>query len=122
MVYYLYSLFLIILQSKITTEIEEYEALEMKIEEMGAKEAEEEDFVTLEDIGSNCFLYATVPAKDKKQIVIHVGLGFFVETSLPDALNISDNRCELLHRKLEVVQANIEHVEFDLSQVQILIT
>jgi prefoldin subunit 5 len=89
--------------------------LEEKIEEMRGQR-KDEDFDTLVEIGQGCSMSACIPAHRKQQIIIHIGLGAFVEMSLVDALAISDRRCGLLNEKLANIELAIDAVESDIQE------
>lgn len=59
---------------------------------------EKEGLRTQVDLGSNFYVQAQVP--DTSRIFVNVGLGFYVELTLQEALGFIDKKLELLNVKL----------------------
>ena len=57
------------------------------------------DYHTLCHVGSGCHVQGIIPQAGKS-VHIHVGLGFFVEVSWPEALDVAKQRTKILKNKV----------------------
>lgn len=80
----------------------------------GANGADE--YKTLSHIGQGCHVQAVIP-QASKSVHVHIGLGFFTEVSLKDALEISSKRINILRGKVILTEGTIVNLEADLAAV-----
>lgn len=112
-----------LLQTKanIDGEIRGYKLLEEKIEAMRGQDPTG-NFETLVEIDPLVSLTACIPVKSQQRVVIHVGIGVFIDVAVESALSISETRCALLNKKLANVEPTIGAVESDIDQVPSLLS
>lgn len=73
-------------------------------------------YESLVDIGQGCFVQSEVAAP-KDGVYVHVGLGFFVELTWPDATTLSGEREKILQKKVSEAQHAIDRVKSDMDEV-----
>uniref|UniRef100_A0A7S4J974 Uncharacterized protein n=1 Tax=Guillardia theta TaxID=55529 RepID=A0A7S4J974_GUITH len=70
---------------------------------------------TMVNVGCECYMQAEVP--DTSSIMINVGLGFFVEMKLQEAVEFVDKRVELLQEKADRQGKEISEVHSQIEMV-----
>lgn len=83
-------------------EIAEYVQLENIIQTVQDNNVVEEGLKTKIDIGCNFYMQAFVP--DPSKILLDVGLGYFVEFTLNEALIVIKRRVNLLNKKVDILR------------------
>jgi prefoldin alpha subunit len=90
---------------KKTSEIAEFLQLKSVINTFKNINAEQNGFKTKVEMGSNFFIQAEV--EDASQILLDIGLGYFVEFTLDEALVVIDVRIKLFQRQLSNLRKQI---------------
>ncbi len=103
-------------QNEIKDEIKEYHTCQMILEEMREKALEGvEKYESLVDIGEGNYVQSQT--NQCETIYIHVGMGFHVEVDLDWAKKISEDRINILEKKVTNLNTTIELVGQDIQEV-----
>ncbi|KAG8298193.1 hypothetical protein J6590_020862 [Homalodisca vitripennis] len=101
-------------------EIAEFIQLENLIQTIEENGLSKDGLKTQVDIGCNFYMQACVP--DTSKILIDIGLGYFVEYTLNEALIVIKRRINLLNRKVDILRdqsANTKaHIKLVLHGIQ----
>lgn len=88
-----------------TTDIAEFLQLKSVIKTLKDTSADKNGFKTKVDMGNNFYVQACV--EDASKIMLDVGLGYFVEFNLDEALVVIDVRVKLLERQIANLRKEI---------------
>lgn len=102
------------------SEIAEFVQLENMIQTIQENNLVEEGLKTKVDIGCNFYMQAFV--SDPSKILIDVGLGYYVEFTLSEALIVIKRRVDVLNQKVDILRnqsANTKaHIKLVLNGIQ----
>eukprot|EP00968_Pinguiococcus_pyrenoidosus_P021941 scaffold2963_cov250-Pinguiococcus_pyrenoidosus.AAC.22 len=87
-------------------EAHQYRLLRSELEKLVRRRSRAEPFAKIVPIGSDCFVRATV--EDTSTIVLYLGLGIHAEMPIDRALEILPQRTQIVERKLELTQRQID--------------
>ncbi|XP_014232965.1 protein UXT homolog [Trichogramma pretiosum] len=90
---------------KKNTEILEFQQLKDTIKVLKENKMDEKGFKTKVDIGQNIFMQAQVD--DASKIMLNVGLGYYVEFTLDEALVLIDVRIKIFNKQIENLKTEV---------------
>ncbi|OAO16181.1 prefoldin chaperone subunit [Blastocystis sp. ATCC 50177/Nand II] len=92
---------------ELSSSVEQYEVLKTNIEVM--KRDSKSSVSSLVNLGSE--VYAQAKAQDRNHIFVNIGLGFFVEFTLDEALAFIEKKLAQLHADLVRKNEDVERVK-----------